>query len=172
LLIKIREITDGGLELALPLGRDLLRDALVGLDGDLDRSHADAKLSVTKSDDDDVFISGKITGEVMVPCVRCLTEVKTKVEVPLRMVFTPVGEEADEKDDSDVEHGTHDGHQIDLGETLREALILSVPMNPICSPTCKGLCPVCGGDRNKTSCGCQVATLEDPRLAPLKGLKL
>jgi len=171
LLIKIREIPESGLELVQPLGRSLLHDALTGLDADLERSRGEAKLVLTKSDGN-VFLDGKIVGETWVPCVRCLAEVKTAIEAPLRMVFTPEDEAPeDDEAEEDVEHGTHDGVAIELDDVLREALILAVPLNPLCRPECKGLCPVCGGDRNARDCACAVK-FEDPRLAPLKGLKL
>ena len=170
--IKLREIGDGGVRLELPLGRAQLKDALEGLDADLERSRCTATVTLTKTDDN-VFLSGTSDGEVMVPCVRCLVEVRTAVATPLKMFFLPEGEEAaeDEQED-DVEYGHHDGVTLVLDDVLREALILAVPMNPLCKADCKGLCPVCGGDRNARDCGCAVNKLEDPRLAPLKGLKL
>jgi uncharacterized protein len=104
--------------------------------------------------------------------VRCLREVRTPVEAPLRMVFTPEGESGRaEEAEGEVELATHDGHEIELGEALREALILSVPMAPLCSAGCKGLCPVCGQDKNERECGCNPRP-EDPRFAALKSLKV
>ena len=53
---------------------------------------------------------------------------------------------------------------------LREQFVLAVPYAPLCSETCKGLCPQCGIDLNSHTCACQKPI--DPRLAALKGLKL
>lgn len=60
--------------------------------------------------------------------------------------------------------------QLDLAPSIREELLLSFPINPVCRPDCKGLCPVCGENLNEVQCG---HTLEriDPRLAILKSLK-
>ena len=44
-----------------------------------------------------------------------------------------------------------DGH-IDLAPLLREYLLMEIPIQPICSPACKGLCPVCGVNRNVENC--------------------
>ena len=52
-------------------------------------------------------------------------------------------------------------------ETLREGLLLAEPMQALCKPDCRGLCPVCGADLNDGDCGCDRFTV-DPRLAALK----
>lgn len=172
MLIKIRDIPDSGLALRLPLGQDLLKDALTSLDGDAVRSHADADVSLSCIGDN-IFLQGAISGVVMVPCVRCLVEVRTPVRVPLKMIFTPEGEPVEDKakPDEDVEFATHDGVRILLEDLLREALILAIPMTQLCRADCKGLCAVCGGDRNARACGCSVEVI-DPRLMALKEIKL
>jgi uncharacterized protein len=52
---------------------------------------------------------------------------------------------------------------------LREQFMLALPMKPLHSEDCRGLCPECGANLNRTECGHKPAW-EDPRLAPLKGL--
>jgi uncharacterized protein len=42
--------------------------------------------------------------------------------------------------------------QIDLGPLVREYMLLDIPINPICRPDCKGLCPICGENRNLSPC--------------------
>jgi len=44
-----------------------------------------------------------------------------------------------------------------------------MPMKPLCKPDCQGLCPVCGGNRNRERCACR-ADWVDPRMEPLKKL--
>jgi uncharacterized protein len=58
---------------------------------------------------------------------------------------------------------------LDIGELLREQFQLALPMKPLCSEACRGLCPECGANLNRTDCG-HAPKWEDPRLAPLKGL--
>ena len=43
--------------------------------------------------------------------------------------------------------------QIDLRPLLREYALLEIPINPVCKPDCKGLCPICGEDLNLRDCG-------------------
>jgi uncharacterized protein len=59
--------------------------------------------------------------------------------------------------------------QIDLNELLREQFYLTLPMKPLCSEDCKGICPQCGTNRNTAPCDCS-PQWEDPRLAGLKTL--
>jgi len=61
------------------------------------------------------------------------------------------------------------GEEIDLSGLVWEALALELPMKPVCSDECRGLCPVCGGNLNENDCGCR-AEETDPRLLPLKKL--
>jgi len=61
-----------------------------------------------------------------------------------------------------------DGH-IDLSPLVREYMLLDIPIKPLCSTDCKGLCPVCGENLNETQCGHTTESI-DPRLAVLKSL--
>ena len=61
-----------------------------------------------------------------------------------------------------------DGH-IDLEPLTREYLILEVPINQICKPDCKGLCPLCGENLNEMDCGHRKEDI-DPRFSVLKKL--
>ena len=178
--LKIRDIPAEGVAVDLPLGRALIGEALAGLGaspGDLERASAHAVLTASK-EGETVFVRGGLKGAAQVPCARCLAEVRLPLETPLRMVFTPAEDEPAEADEddplADVEQATYTGGEIDLEPVVREALLLAVPMAPLCTPSCKGLCPTCGVNRNQTTCGCTVEPADaiDPRLAPLKGLKL
>ena len=60
--------------------------------------------------------------------------------------------------------------KIDLTEVVREQLYLALPMKPLCREDCKGLCPVCGVNRNRETCTCQEVWV-DPRMAALKQWK-
>jgi uncharacterized protein len=44
---------------------------------------------------------------------------------------------------------------VDLTESIREHIILSLPMKRLCSAECKGLCPLCGQDLNASACDCR-----------------
>jgi uncharacterized protein len=58
---------------------------------------------------------------------------------------------------------------LDLSTIFREYLLLDIPIQPVCSPTCKGLCPICGGNLNETECNHPEVDI-DPRMAVLQEL--
>jgi uncharacterized protein len=64
-----------------------------------------------------------------------------------------------------------DGHTLDLAPTLREQILLALPMDALCGEACKGLCPHCGQNLNEATCDCR-ADVADPRWAKLRELKL
>ena len=61
------------------------------------------------------------------------------------------------------------GDGIELNDVLREYILLALPMQRVCSESCKGICPVCGQNRNLKECGCQLRAGDD-RWAALKNL--
>ncbi len=97
-------------------------------------------------------------------CVRCLTA-----------FFQPLSTEFTELYAFSKRHVTDSGllvpddFHIDLGPLMREFMLLAVPISPLCSPDCKGLCPVCGENRNLVTCQHDTAP-GDERLSVLKDL--
>ncbi|MBZ0251760.1 MAG: DUF177 domain-containing protein, partial [Candidatus Methylomirabilis sp.] len=65
----------------------------------------------------------------------------------------------------------YDGEKIDLTALLDEQLSLNAPIQPLCRPDCRGLCPVCGADLNTIPCSCAPERMPSP-FEKLKGLKL
>jgi uncharacterized protein len=53
-----------------------------------------------------------------------------------------------------METGFYRGDELDLTEVTKEQVLLGLPMKPLCSESCKGLCPACGADLNLGPCGC------------------
>jgi uncharacterized protein len=75
-----------------------------------------------------------------------------------------------ELETEDLNLAVYDGAAIDLDELVREEILLAVPDHVLCSEECKGLCPVCGIDRNVGSCECQSHEV-DTRWEALRKLK-
>jgi uncharacterized protein len=96
-------------------------------------------------------------------CRRCLRLLEGAVAVPLREIFEPDPEEG--------ETYLLAGDHVDLAPMVREAVLLELPLAPLCREDCAGLCPRCGADRNDVPCGCDL-TVRDPRWAALDGLQL
>ena len=97
-----------------------------------------------------VTVRGEMRCEATMACARCLRP----VAVPLRVA---VDERFSRRPDSAGEDGETrviEESCIDLTDCARELLILELPMRVLCSEDCKGLCPVCGANRNEVSCAC------------------
>jgi DUF177 domain-containing protein len=111
-----------------------------------------------------ILVSGRVAGRASSQCARCLAEVGLDVELEVCELFLAPG--AGPVDDAYVVDGT----TIDLEPMLRDALTLSLPLNPLCRTDCQGLCPLCGCDLNRDSCGCVVEE-KDPRWGALDELR-
>ena len=118
-----------------------------------------------------VLVQGMLQATTRLECVRCLTAFEFPYEVELSELFIPIErfnrEEADPLDD-EPNIITEEGF-IDLAPIVREEGILAIPIQALCKPDCKGLCPHCGQDLNEGACDCKTEPI-DPRLAPLRAL--
>jgi uncharacterized protein len=118
----------------------------------------------------DVVVVGELTAAVPLVCSRCLEEFQVEVHpaVDARYVPRPTmwGDEVElEAEDLDVDF--YDNDQLDLATLIETETSLALPMKPLCRPDCRGLCPVCGGNRNLTPCACD-SRPPDPRLTALR----
>jgi uncharacterized protein len=171
---KIKDIPSEGLLIEEELTRALLGDALEGLEPDLDKTTGNVRVELAKDRDENVYARGDVKALVTLSCASCLGPALVKIDAPLKMTFVPEGDEARESEDplDDVDVGTHDRETVDLLPIVREQIILGIPISPRCRDNCLGLCPTCGQNRNERDCGHKAETLEDPRFAALKNLKL
>ncbi len=158
-----------------------MRDALGAPDPDPEAGEGHAELDLY-ADGTHVFASGNFKGHLTVACSRCVGPVRLDLDEKLLVTFMPPeempaedetagqGEEGAEVSEGDLDVFPFDGEKVDLEPLFREQFVLAVPYAPLCSESCKGLCPQCGIDRNTGTCSCEKPI--DPRLAALKGLKL
>ena len=72
-----------------------------------------------------------------------------------------------EAEDQNENVNYFNGEALDLTDLVRDVILLSQPLNNICSPDCRGLCMKCGANLNETECGCD-RHIVDPRLAALQ----
>ncbi len=105
-------------------------------------------------------VSAPWTGE----CRRCGGPVASAVTATVRERFTPEG-----GSDRDEDAYPLAGDEIDLEPLARDAVLLDLPLAPLCSPDCRGLCPQCGTNSNLSTCEC--APPRDPRWSVLDGLR-
>jgi uncharacterized protein len=117
---------------------------------------------------DDVLVTGQLEARVPQTCSRCLEPYTVRVNprIDARHVPAAAGEEHELGAD-DLETDVYHNGQVDLTNLLETETTLVLPMKPLCRDDCRGLCPVCGGNRNVTPCACQQRT-DDPRWARLR----
>lgn len=124
------------------------------------------------------FVSGRLTGEIVMPCDRCAEEAIVTLDHRFES-FEPLPEEDPQDEtafdgDADtmiIRTGKDGAPEIDLGGLLWEEFALALPVKPLCRPDCEGVCPLCGKNRNQETCTC-VQEDGDPRLAPLRALRI
>ncbi len=90
-----------------------------------------------------VLISGEVSADLVGQCSRCLTTIEDHGDFEIQELFFYPGRDADE----DALFVVDD--LIDLEICLREAVVLNLPFQPLCSEDCLGLCPECGIDLNE-----------------------
>ncbi len=110
-----------------------------------------------------VVVHGTVRTRWEAPCSRCLESVGGELEVQVGELF--------ERDPVDGDTYLLDGDEVDLAGPVRDTVALELPVVPRCSADCRGLCPVCGENRNHETCNCEEHP-RDPRWAPLEQLEL
>jgi len=102
-----------------------------------------------------VYIKGSWQAELMGECSRCLTETAYTLKETFSDEFVHLQPgEPDSSAETDEEQLVFKGDQLKLDNYFMNAFILCQPLKILCSEECKGLCPVCGQDRNKFPCSC------------------
>ncbi len=122
------------------------------------------------ADETNFLVEGELNGLLLHECVRCLESFATPADLSFQAVYkdrsqrrskepeaVPGDSEREETDCRSVVE-----QRIELQEMLREQLILSIPMQPLCSEGCQGLCQVCGQNLNVQRCGCKEVKTESP----------
>lgn len=136
----------------------------------------DARLeSVTEG----ILLSADIYAVAKGECIRCLDPVEIVIERRIQELYNyePTNERGKKKkkiepdaDDLDIEDELMmEGEIMDLATPIRDAIVLSLPINPLCAPECLGLCPECG-EKWATLPSTHRHEVVDPRWANLASL--
>lgn len=117
---------------------------------------------------DGVLFTGSVASTWVSECRRCLAEVRGPMNAEVQELYWA------RPPDSDSSAVVYDS--VDLGPMASEALILELPLTPLCRPDCAGLCGWCGADLNSAElaggpCGCRRPE-PDPRWAALDVLRV
>jgi len=113
----------------------------------------------------DVYVDGDLHGEVRATCARCAEDFSFPLDAHVQAVLAPRSTapgDSGELDEDDLGLAFYEGDEIDVTGLVHEHTILALPTRPICTDTCRGLCPRCGANLNAGACACAVASGASP----------
>ncbi len=154
LVHRAGEMRERALDVAAP---EAMGDGLVSVKEGAD-VHLDVRLEALH---DGILVSGDVSTDATGVCGRCLTDITLPVEVEFQELFAYTADDA-------YDYSVHDDH-VDLEPVVRDAVVLSLPFQPVCQPDCPGLDPVTG-ERLADVPDRKPQEVLDPRWAALQGL--
>jgi len=173
--VPVADITEGGLDWQMQLPGDFVAGLLpVDYRVSGDPVGLNVRLSLAGKN---VVAQGVLTGALTAVCCRCLAESPFILKRTFRHVFVEGIDPAQDREEEvisetdDLDCTFFAGDEVDLLALGGDELVLALPVNPVCRKDCRGLCPVCGHDRNVSDCGCVIDD-GDPRWEALKTLKV
>jgi len=114
----------------------------------------------------EVRIRRHLATRVEAICDRCVGPVELPVELDFDLFYRPVStiarEEEVEISPDELGIGFYSGDGIELDDVIAEQVNLFMPMKVVCGADCRGLCPVCGANRNLDSCDCAPLRRDSP----------
>lgn len=114
----------------------------------------EVELTASRSGDE-IILQGRILTSVEVECSRCLEireiDIKPKMQFVIQLLDSVQPHQSTDDDFVILPKTTG---EYDITDRVREAIILELPLKPLCSDNCRGLCPMCGVNLNETECEC------------------
>jgi len=167
MILDLREFEEFPAQVVLVAGSDEIDshdDRVIRIEG------VTTELSIQKAAQE-FFCQGRVKARVVLECARCLTPFEVEFSEPTDFIVCSetLAEERDTIDDEDYVYFPGNDLRVDIVEPVRQAIVLAVPLKPLCDPNCRGLCPHCGTNLNEGSCSCEVK-VDDTRWEGLKDL--
>lgn len=127
-------------------------DDTIGLDGDGScLLQGEASLVRTQKG---VLVIASFPVRVPLVCSRCLSQFEAPVALDMKEEFLPTSATHTPLAPGEEAFTITGGLEVDLGEAMRQYVVLALPLKPLCRPNCAGLCPRCGSNLNLGPCGC------------------
>jgi uncharacterized protein len=179
LYIRASEIPGGGLDVFASRGKASIPHVLEGMDPSPLQvlRLVDASLLLTV-ESGDLWVEGSFDAQGEGVCDRCSEPVKRRFGKAFQTILTPQSRDqvvasSVELHGEDLDVGYYDGTGVETKDILWEQVALELPMKVVCSEACRGVCPVCGKNRNREACSCVAGDAPGPFeiLKNLKGKK-
>ena len=172
MVFAIEEIGEEGLVFKFFLKKDQI---VIG-QADLNLNDDVAVKGTLTRIDDNVYLKCGVTTSVVTSCSRCLDALSYPIDSELKAHFAPIDNRLTSLNEvelhaSDIDVELYEKQQIDLTQSVRDGILLTVPTISLCEEGCKGLCSQCGKNLNHAFCKCLDESSTDPRMKILKVLK-
>jgi len=125
-----------------------------------------------------IEVKGHVSTELRLACGRCLDSYQIPFSSDFLVTYSKSLPDCFDDDDEETELSAEEmgmtlisGEELSLLEPLQEQLLIALPVQPLCSRDCKGLCPFCGDNLNLNRCDCTEESF-DTRFAALKNFKV
>ena len=117
----------------------------------------------------EVRVKGRVATDLETECDRCLGRASFHIDVPFDLFYRSADSAGEDEeaaiDEGEAEIGFYEMPGLVLEDILTEQVLLQLPMQRICSESCKGICPICGANRNETTCQCEAHPADDRWMA-------
>jgi uncharacterized protein len=167
LQINIARLKDEGLDFDQNLGEDWFA-GWQEEDPDLEFS-APGNISVQvhlERHGRDILVRGHLEGALNLTCSRCLVSFSYPVAADFDLLLAPAPAKAAAADEelskADLDRDFYAGETVNLESIIKEQVLLTLPLKPLCAEACKGLCPRCGVDLNQETCQCPAEESTSP----------
>ena len=114
---------------------------------------------------DNIRVVGRISAPLALSCSRCIVDFESFVDTSFTIFFRKESvlsvsvEDELELGEMDLLSSVYSGDEIDLTHEIEEQVVMEIPLKPLCSDLCKGLCHKCGTDLNISTCSCSVESV-------------
>jgi uncharacterized protein len=150
--IKVKDIPPEGLALELNQKLDLFDTGTAS-------TAFRAAVTIQPTGDGSFHRSGRVQADPVLECSRCLKQFLHAVDSRFSLDVSPLSamDKTAEREltSGELEIEYYQGDELEPLDIIKEQVLISIPMVPVHSPACKGLCPVCGTDLNNGVCGCR-----------------
>jgi len=170
--LDLNTLAEGSKELSFEV-----KPSELGTDPNLPEIKESVRVNITVfRTDSRILIEGTLETVAIMTCSRCLESAPVKVQGEMRYDFRSLAEETpslkeEEIAPEELDVEWYEGLEINLNDIVHQSLILNLPMQPLCSEQCQGLCPKCGTNLNLGKCQCRDDDDSNP-FWKLKGLKI
>ncbi len=124
----------------------------------------------------EIRIRGHLAVTMRCDCNRCLEPAEFPLDSSFDLFYRPAEAASDDDEEVEIDEGEaeiafYEGGGIELKDVLRENVLLSMPMQRVCREDCRGICPICGQNRNLINCECEPKFADD-RWSALKKVQV